>query len=67
MTKAQRRVIEEVIRKADRGPSMPFVSDSDEAERQARVWSESWIADPLRALLDNVDGKLSARELAQHV
>lgn len=63
MTKIQRAVIEEIIRKAERGPSLGFAGRSmtvEEADMQARIWSQTWISSPLRAVLDNVDGDLPA-------
>lgn len=63
LTKTERRVIEEMLRKAKHGPSMPFVHDPDEAERNARIWSETWFGEPLQALLDHDDGKISNYEL----
>jgi hypothetical protein len=67
MTKGQRRVIEAVIRRAEKGPSLrPVPLTIEEAEREARIWSQSWMMDPLQALLDNADGKLSAAELSNY-
>lgn len=66
MTKTQRAVIEEVIRKAERGPSLSFLGREvtpKEAEKDARLWSETWIAEPLRLILENLDGNRSAAEL----
>ena len=68
MTKTQRAVIEEIIRKAERGPSLSFIGQdvtAKQAEEDARRWSETWIAEPLRLILDNVDGKRSAYQLKE--
>ena len=70
MTKTQRAVIEEIIRKAERGPSLGFPGQEltrESAERDARIWSDTWIAEPLRLILDNVDGKARAFQLKDWV
>jgi hypothetical protein len=66
MTKTQRAVIEKVIERALKGPSFGPPQTIGNAEQEARIWSESWVAEPLQALLDNQDGKLSATELKIH-
>jgi hypothetical protein len=66
VTKTQREVIEEIIRKAERGPALSFIGTqvtAEKAQEDARRWSETWIAEPLRLILDNVDGKRRAYEL----
>lgn len=65
MTKAQRGVIEEVIERANKGPSLRDLQSRTVpgAEQAARIWAQSWIVDPLQAILDNEDGKLSATQL----
>jgi hypothetical protein len=63
MTKTQRAVIEAVIKRAERGPSFGPPQTIGNAEEEARIWSDSWVADPLKALLANVDGTMSAAEL----
>jgi hypothetical protein len=68
VTKTQRAVIEEIVRTAERGPSLSFIGrevTAKQAEEDARRWSETWIAEPLRRILDNVDGNVSARELKE--
>lgn len=67
MTKTQRQVLETIIKRAERGPS--FAPNENltgaEAAREARIWSNSWIEEPLRLLLDNVDGKVDAYQLRE--
>lgn len=66
MTRTQREIIERAIKRAETGPSIGYPGQTltpEEAERQARAWAETWIAGPLRAVLRNADGEISARDL----
>lgn len=63
LTKAQRDVLEGILSRAERGPSLQGMNVDPEIG--ARIWAESWIAVPLRAMLANVDGSMSARELSR--
>jgi hypothetical protein len=65
MTRTQRQILETIIKRAERGPcfSPNEHMTGEEAARQARIWSQSWVEDPLRLLLDNVDGKVAAHQL----
>lgn len=62
MTKVQRELIEQVIARAERGPTMMFTS-LETCEADAKRWAQTWIEAPLRALLRNVDGEVSANDL----
>jgi hypothetical protein len=69
LTKTQRAVIEEVVRKADAGPLHGWGQSGERIdERLCKVWVHSWIRDELQAVLDNDSGKLSANRLRyEHV
>lgn len=66
MTKTQRAVIEKVIERAKRGPSFGPPHNIANAQDEARIWAESWVADPLEALLANDAGRMSATELSNY-
>jgi predicted transcriptional regulator len=63
MNKTQQKVIEEVIRKLERGPAS-LTRNGQITEQEYRVWSESWLVGPLRAVLENAAGRMSASELS---
>lgn len=71
LTKVQVAVIEECIRKAERGPAIPFIGGaaygaSAEAEASCKRWSETWIGHPLRMLLENNAGNVSESQLSNY-
>lgn len=68
LTKTQRKVLEEMLRKIERGPLNGWGESGNRIdEYTCKIWTDSWMGDPIRAILDNDDGKLPNRELEVHV
>lgn len=63
MTKQQRRVLEGIIDRIEKGPSLDYMHDGTEESinRAAQIWAESWQAAPLRALLRADEGDRIAK------
>lgn len=61
MTKAQKEIVAKVMKRAESGPS--FAPGEPDPERAARLWAQTWIVEPLAAVLANADGEITSSEM----
>ncbi len=67
-----RLLLRVALARLERGPVTPSIQGPDSEHRPGRLleqtsqrgWRESWINEEIRGVLDYLDGKITARELA---